>query len=127
MIKLLFLFRSKDAKFAHITDEEINKAVNATKEAHKWLEQTRGALNASVRHQPPPVTCAQIRTEHQNFEQTVSPILNKPAPKPQPPKEEKSDADNGQQQQQQPQQNQNQQEQNNQQQAPPEDDKMDCS
>lgn len=128
--KALDQITSKDSKFAHITDEEINKAVNATKEAHKWLEQTRGALNASVRHQPPPVTCAQIRTEHQNFEQTVSPILNKPAPKPQPPKEEKSNADNGQQQQQQnhqPQQNQNHQEQNNQQQAPPEDDKMDCS
>lgn len=73
----------------------MNKVLEATQNAHKWLEQTRGQLNSSVRHLPPPITCAQIRTEHQNFEQTISPILNKPVPKPPaPPKEEKNSGDN---------------------------------
>lgn len=82
--------RQKDAKYAHLTDDDVHKLVNAVNDSHKWLEQTRVALNQASRYVAPPCTVAQIRTEHMNFESTVNPILNKPIPKPpSPPKEEK--------------------------------------
>lgn len=123
--------RSKDPKYAHLTDEDINKLYNAIQEGGKWLEQTRVTLNSTSRYVAPPVTVQQIRTEHMNFEQTVNPILNKPIPKPpSPPKEEKpvneNVEENAQQQQQQPEQNQ-QPHQPQQNQAPPEDSKMEWS
>lgn len=86
--------RQKDPKYAHISDEEVEKLVNTVHESHKWLEETRVLLNSTPRHVTPQVTAAQIRTEHMNFEQIINPILNKPIPKPpSPPKEEKPSND----------------------------------
>lgn len=80
----------KDPKYAHITDEEVDKLMKTIHESHKWLEDSRIKLSTASRFVAPPITCAQIRQEHLNFEQTVMPIINKPIPKPpSPPKEEK--------------------------------------
>lgn len=100
--------RSKDPKYAHLTDEDVHKLVNALQDSHKWLDQTRGTLNSASRYTAPPITAAQIRTEHMNFEQIIHPILNKPIPKPpSPPKEEKQTSENTEENaQQQPEQNQ---------------------
>lgn len=82
--------RSKDPKFAHITEEEVQKLYSTIQDSRAWLDQVRVTLNKTSRHQPPPMTVAEIRTEHMNFEQIITPILNKPIPKPpSPPKEEK--------------------------------------
>lgn len=107
----------KDPKYAHITDEEVDKLMKIIHESHKWLEDARIKLSTASKFAPPPITCAQIRQEHMNFEQTVTPIINKPIPKPpSPPKEEKPTSDapqeNGQMDQSEPaQQNEKQQEQ----------------
>lgn len=99
--------RQKDSKYAHITDEEMEKLVKTVHESHKWLEETRVMLNATSRHVAPPLTVSHIRTEHMNFEQTITPILNKPIPKPpSPPKEEKPANENPQENGQEPQPNQ---------------------
>lgn len=90
----VFFFRSKDAKYAHLVDEDISKVDQAFKSSYQWLEQTRAKTTNAPKHLPPPVTVAQIRQEKSNFENVVNSILNKPAPKaPSPPKEDKNAGD----------------------------------
>lgn len=91
----MFLFlRTKDPKYAHLTDQDLITIEQAYSQAYQWLEQTRGkCLNAS-KHLPPPVTVAQIRQEKSNFESAINIVLNKPPPKaPSPPKDEKPAGD----------------------------------
>uniref|UniRef100_A0A1Y1JTX9 Heat shock 70 kDa protein 4 n=1 Tax=Photinus pyralis TaxID=7054 RepID=A0A1Y1JTX9_PHOPY len=94
--KVVEQFRAKDPKFAHINDEEIKKVEQAVMQNYKWLEQARTQLNGTPKFLPPPITVAQIRQERSNFENTVSPIVNKPVPKPEsPPKESKENNTDG--------------------------------
>ncbi|XP_044256053.1 heat shock 70 kDa protein 4 isoform X1 [Tribolium madens] len=115
-MKALEAIKGNDPKFAHLTEDDVKKVDNAFKNSFQWLEQTRAKLVNAPKHLAPPVTVSQIRQEKNDFESTVSPILNKPPPKaPSPPKEEKSPTDETTQnaqtdQNQQNQQNQNQQE-----------------
>ncbi|KAG5890080.1 hypothetical protein JTB14_003644 [Gonioctena quinquepunctata] len=89
-MKALELIRMKDPKYAHLTEEDYSKVEEAFKQSYQWLEQSRSKCASAPRHQPPPVTVAQIRQEKSTFESTVNQILNKPPPKaPSPPKEEK--------------------------------------
>lgn len=122
--------KNKDPKYAHLTDDEVHKLINSIQESHKWLEQTRVTLNSASRYVAPPVTVSQIRTEHTNFENIITPILNKPIPKPpSPPKEEKPQEkmEENPQQNQQNQQAQQSDHHQQQQQQPPEDSKMEWS
>jgi hypothetical protein len=102
---------ANDPKFAHLTDEDVKKVDQAFKQSYQWLEQTRQKSVNAPKHLAPPVTVAQIRQEKNEFESTVSPILNKPPPKaPSPPKEQqKSPAEEKTQQAQNAQEQQNQQ------------------
>lgn len=111
-MKGVFFFRQKNAKYSHITDEEIQKAEQAVRQSFQWLEQVRNKTVNAPKHMPPPVTVQQIRQEKANFENIVNPIINKPPPKaPTPPKE-----DSGDNKAQQPQDHQNQTQQDQQQQ-----------
>ncbi|XP_057672716.1 heat shock 70 kDa protein 4 isoform X2 [Diorhabda carinulata] len=93
-MKALELVRSKDPKYAHLTEEDYHKVEDAFKNSYQWLEQARSKLAVAAKHLPPPITVAQIRQEKSNFESCVNTILNKPAPKaPSPPKEEKPAGD----------------------------------
>nr|QTA73203.1 heat shock protein 70 [Monochamus alternatus] len=93
-MKALELIRSKDAKYAHLSDEDISKVDQAFKSSYQWLDQARAKSASAPKHLPPPVTVAQIRQERSNFENTVNSILNKPPPKaPSPPKEDKNAGD----------------------------------
>nr|UTH79107.1 heat shock protein 70-4 [Protohermes costalis] len=83
--------RGGDPKYAHLTDEDAQKISTAIDTAQKWLNDACAKLANASRHLPPPVTVNEIRQEKQALEGTVSPILNKPIPKPaSPPKDEKS-------------------------------------
>nr|CAI5825827.1 unnamed protein product [Callosobruchus analis] len=89
-MKALEQVKSKDPKYAHLTEEDVKKADQAFNNAYQWLEQTRQKTNNAPLHLPPSVTVAQIKQERSNFENTINSVLNKPAPKaPTPPKEEK--------------------------------------
>ncbi|XP_047545505.1 heat shock 70 kDa protein 4L isoform X4 [Vanessa atalanta] len=83
--KAVDLYRSGDAKYAHLTEADIQKVVDAAKNALAWLENARQALAHAPRHLPPPHTTHQIRQERQTFENTVNPILNKLKPKEKTP------------------------------------------
>ncbi|XP_050342086.1 97 kDa heat shock protein isoform X4 [Nymphalis io] len=83
--KAVDLYRSGDAKYAHLTEADIQKVVDAAKNALTWLENARQALAHAPRHLPPPHTTHQIRQERQTFENTVNPILNKLKPKEKTP------------------------------------------
>ncbi|KAK4886192.1 hypothetical protein RN001_002463 [Aquatica leii] len=94
--KIVHQFRAKDPKYAHITEEDMKKVDHAISQNLKWLEQIRSQLNSTPKYLPPPITIAQIRQERSNFENTVSPIINKPAPKPEsPPKDAKENEKEG--------------------------------
>jgi heat shock protein len=110
-MKALEQMKANDPKFAHLTDEDVKKVDQAFKQSYQWLEQTRQKSVNAPKHLAPPVTVAQIRQEKNEFESTVSPILNKPPPKaPSPPKEQqKSPAEEKTQQAQNAQEQQNQQ------------------
>lgn len=86
--------RTKNPKFAHLTDEDAQKVEQTVNQSYQWLEQTRVKLQSTPKHLPPPITVAQIRQERNSFESTVQPILKKPPPKaPSPPKDEKNSGD----------------------------------
>ncbi|KAK5643268.1 hypothetical protein RI129_007113 [Pyrocoelia pectoralis] len=94
--KVVEQYRAKDPKFAHISDEEMKKVDQAVIQNYKWLEQARAQLNSVAKYLPPPITVAQIRQEQSNFENVVSPIVNKPVPKPEsPPKDVKENEKDG--------------------------------
>lgn len=83
--KAIDLYRSGDAKYAHLAEADMQKVVEATKTALSWLENARQRLAHSPKHLPPPHTIHQIRQERQSFESTVNPILSKPKPKEKTP------------------------------------------
>ncbi|CAG9134597.1 unnamed protein product [Plutella xylostella] len=83
--KALDLYKAGDEKYAHLTAEEASRAAAAAAAAREWLERARGTLAAAPKHAPPEITVMQIKTERQNFENTVNPILNKPKPKEKTP------------------------------------------
>ncbi|XP_052738179.1 97 kDa heat shock protein [Bicyclus anynana] len=83
--KAVDLYRSGDAKYAHLSEADIAKVVEACKSALSWLESARQAVAQTPRHQSPPHSTQQIRQERQNFESIVNPILNKPKPKEKTP------------------------------------------
>lgn len=87
-------FRSKDPKYAHLTQDDLKEVEKAYSHAYQWLEQTRATVVNAPKHLPPPVTVAQIRQEKSNFENKVNSVVNKPAPKaPSPPKDDKTAGD----------------------------------
>lgn len=105
----------------------MKKVDQAFKNSYQWIEQTRQKFVNAPKHLPPPVTVAQVRQEKNEFENTVTPILNKPPPKaPSPPKEQQKSPSE---EKTQNAQEQNQQQQNNQQsdQQQPQQENMDWS
>ncbi|KAF2880978.1 hypothetical protein ILUMI_25194 [Ignelater luminosus] len=115
--KVVEQFRAKDPKYAHLTEDEMKKVEQTVVQSYKWLEEARSQLASTPKHVQPSITIAQIRQERTNFENVVTPIVNKPVPKPEsPPKEtkeaEKEVGDNAEQNQQQTNQNQEQPQQN---------------
>ncbi|CAG4940606.1 unnamed protein product [Colias eurytheme] len=89
-------YKSGDAKYAHLSEADIQKVCDASKSALNWLEGARQALAHAPRHLPPPHTTHQIRQERQSFENTVNPILNKPKPKEKTPPPANNTAGDGQ-------------------------------
>lgn len=86
-------YNAGDEKYSHLEKSEIERLQESTNYAWQWVEETRNKLNASSKYQNPPVSTEQIKTEKNNFEQTVNKILSKPKPQPpQPPQEAPEEA-----------------------------------
>lgn len=94
IIHLYLFHRSKDPKYAHLTQEDLKEVEKAYSHAYQWLEQARANSVNAPKHLPPPVTVAQIRQEKSSFENVVNAVVNKPPPKTSsPPKDEKPSGD----------------------------------
>ncbi|XP_058796639.1 heat shock 70 kDa protein 4 isoform X2 [Phymastichus coffea] len=81
----------KNDKYDHITNEDLGKVEKHVQEKWSWLEDTRALLNQTPLTQQPPVYVNQIRARRQSLDGFVTPILNKPKPKVEPPKEDKKE------------------------------------
>ncbi|ODN05638.1 Heat shock 70 kDa protein 4L [Orchesella cincta] len=87
--KQVDLYNSKDAKYDHIEQKEIDKVVKAIQESETWLEQTRQKFHQNYQpYMPVPVKCKEILEQRRVLESKINPILNTPKPKVEPPKED---------------------------------------
>ncbi|XP_011497950.1 PREDICTED: heat shock 70 kDa protein 4 isoform X2 [Ceratosolen solmsi marchali] len=90
-VEQILLSQGNDDKFNHITDDEIKKVQRTIQSKWSWLEEKRVLFSQTPRTQQPPVYINQIQAEKQSLNSTITPILNKPKPKVEPPKEEKKE------------------------------------
>lgn len=77
-------YNAGDEKYSHLEKIEVQKIQESTALAWRWVEESRNKLNSTSRHQNPPISSEQIKTEKNNFEQEVTKILSKPKPQPPP-------------------------------------------
>jgi heat shock protein 4 len=90
-------------KYAHIDQNDIEKANKILNEKQSWYDQTANRFHALKPHEDSTILCSNIKQERDALERECWAILNKPKPKVEPPKEEppKQQANNQQQQQEQ--------------------------
>uniref|UniRef100_A0A915CCZ8 Uncharacterized protein n=2 Tax=Parascaris univalens TaxID=6257 RepID=A0A915CCZ8_PARUN len=69
-------------KYAHIESKDMEKVISAVEEKKKWLDEQRGRQERHPKTDAPVIFVHQIVQEKEKFESIVSPILNKPKPKP---------------------------------------------
>lgn len=89
-------FRQGDEKYNHLDNAQIEKVEKAIGEKQEWVDKNMGVLTSTPLHVDLPVTVSQVRSEKGTFDAVVSPIINKPKPKPkaeEPPPTEKKDED----------------------------------
>ncbi|KAK0166618.1 hypothetical protein PV327_004110 [Microctonus hyperodae] len=82
--------QGKDDKYSHITEDEIKQVGKTIQEKWSWLDEAHAVFANTPRTQLASITVAQIRNAKIMVDTTVSPIINKPKPKAEPPKNEKS-------------------------------------
>jgi len=80
------LAASTEEKYAHIDAEERKKVTTETSAAEQWLVEQLGKQDRLPKHEPPAVTCDQLKARQQQVESVCAAIMNKA--KPPPPKKE---------------------------------------
>ena len=90
-----------DPKYAHLTEEDLNKVVNECNQAIAWLDEKEKLQASCASFDDPVLTASDIDKRGETVGVFCRPILSKPPPKPkeekeQPPKsaEAKEDAEN---------------------------------
>merc|ERR1719491_1905315 len=73
-----------EEKYAHISEEEIKKAHDASDAAASWMYEMLDKQGGLSPHQTPAVKAAEIRAKCKELSNVVHPIMNKPKPKPKP-------------------------------------------
>jgi heat shock protein 4 len=71
-----------DEKFAHITDEERQKAIEKCDEISTWMYDMLDKQGYLPTNADPACTVAEIQAKNTELNSVVSPIMHKPAPKP---------------------------------------------
>jgi len=87
-----------DEKFAHITDEERQKAIEKCDEISTWMYDMLDKQGYLPTNADPACTVADIQAKTTELNNVVSPIMHKPAPKPpkvEEPKTEEKPAEEG--------------------------------
>lgn len=76
-------YNSGVAAYDHWTPEEAKKLELAIAEKVSWLDANISRVKATLKTKDLPIKAAAFHSEHQAFESSMNPVLNKP--KPQPP------------------------------------------
>jgi len=72
-------------KYAHITDADVEKVTKSLAEKEKWLNDAVAKQASTSNYEPVAFYTSQFVNEREAFERVYTPIMNKPAPKVEPP------------------------------------------
>jgi len=87
--KIVDLYYSKDAKYDHLPEADMTKVIEAIHESDAWLTNCRQQFTQNYKpYMPVPVKAKDIRDQRKLLESKITPIINKPKPKVEPPKED---------------------------------------
>ncbi|XP_049861111.1 heat shock 70 kDa protein 4 [Schistocerca gregaria] len=86
-------WRAGEERYNHLAEADMQQVEQKVEQCHRWLEEKRSQLASTPRTQNPPITVAQIRQEKQAFDSAVSPVLNKPKPKVEPPPQQNKEGE----------------------------------
>jgi heat shock 70kDa protein 4 len=82
-----------DARFVHLSEEELGKVASESEAALSWLHEKEAAQAAQAMHDDPVLLVEDIKKKSEMLARVVEPILSKPAPKPEPvPKKPEQEA-----------------------------------
>lgn len=82
---------SGDEQYSHITEEELLKCREACDVAAGWMYDVMDKQGSLSSYQDPIVKTAEINTKINDLTKTISPIMHKPKPKPEPVVEKKEE------------------------------------
>jgi len=86
--KIVDLYYAKDVKYDHIPEADMNKVKQTIQEGEAWLANCRQQFNNHKPCMPVPVKARDIREQRKLLESKITPIINKPKPKVEPPKDD---------------------------------------
>jgi len=75
---------ASEEKYAHISEEEMKKAHDASDSAGSWMYEMLDKQGGLSAHETPAVKAAEINAKCKELSKVVHPIMNKPKPKPKP-------------------------------------------
>ncbi|CAF0898415.1 unnamed protein product [Didymodactylos carnosus] len=104
-------WRSKNEKYSHIEQADIEKVHKYLNEKQQWYDQSMNRVRSQKLSDDPQILCSQIKQEREALDNFCWPILNKPKPKVELPKDDEKKADNPKDKKASPSKNQNQQQQ----------------
>ena len=61
--KILYLYETKDEKYAHLEKSEVDKAIKCFEEKRKWYDEKASIANNMKPFENPTVFCSQIKAE----------------------------------------------------------------
>ena len=65
--KVLYLYETKDEKYAHLEKSEVEKAIKNFEEKRKWYDEKASVSSGLKLHENPTVLCAHIKAEKEVF------------------------------------------------------------
>jgi molecular chaperone DnaK (HSP70) len=91
--KAVDAYKEGDEKYTHLEPGEVEKVQKLIQEKGDWYGRVVQELNGLPKTADPSTLASQFVQEKESFWHTVTPILNKPKPKVEPPKQESAPAD----------------------------------
>lgn len=91
--KAVEAYKDGDEKYTHLDTAEVEKVQKLINEKGDWYGRVVQELNGLPKTADPSTLASQFVQEKESFWHTVTPILNKPKPKVEPPKQEAAPAE----------------------------------
>mmetsp|Transcript_48512 Transcript_48512/g.149872 ORF Transcript_48512/g.149872 Transcript_48512/m.149872 type:complete len:221 (-) Transcript_48512:62-724(-) len=90
--KIVDLWSGFDERYAHLTDNDMNKLKAELELKEKWMQEKLVAQSRCAQHDTPAVLTDELKVQRDQLERLAKPIVNKPKPKADPPKVEPTPA-----------------------------------